>query len=121
MAPRLKHLCLLGSRKELRYTILFSQKVPACEFPPGFPVELLWREMPVSRALTYHPGSPVKEPSTLSLFREKHSIPRAPFIHLSKSSVDFNTIIIQWSHSNYKLYLHNNYNKMCAVTSIVPF
>ena len=38
--------------------------------------------------LTYLPGSPVKEPSALSLFREKHSIPRAPFIHLSKSSVD---------------------------------
>jgi hypothetical protein len=49
----------------------------------------LWREMPVPGAfLNISSGSPVKEPSTLSLFREKSSIPRASFIHLSKSLVD---------------------------------
>jgi len=45
--------------------------------------------MPVSEPfLTYLPGSPVKKPSALSLFKEKHSIPRDSFIHLSKSLVD---------------------------------
>jgi hypothetical protein len=33
----------------------------------------------------------------------------------------FNTIIIQWSHSNYQIYHQNNYNKMCFVTSIVHY
>jgi hypothetical protein len=40
------------------------------------------------KGLTYFPGSPVKEPSALSPFRERRSTPRAPFIHLSKSLVD---------------------------------
>jgi len=30
--------------------ILFSQKVPASESPPGFPVGPLWREIPAYRA-----------------------------------------------------------------------
>jgi hypothetical protein len=42
--------------------------------------------------LTYLPGSPVKElpsrPPPPSLFRERCSIPRAPFIQLSKYPVD---------------------------------
>jgi hypothetical protein len=42
--------------------------------------------------LTYLSGSPVKElplrPPSWSLFRESCSIPRAPFIQLSKSPVD---------------------------------
>jgi hypothetical protein len=42
--------------------------------------------------LTHLPGYPVKEftrrPPPRSLFRERHSIPRAPFIHLSKSPID---------------------------------
>ena len=38
--------------------------------------------------LTYLPGSPVKESSSVSLFREKRSILRTSFIHLSKSLVD---------------------------------
>jgi len=46
----------------------------------------------VCEGLTYLPESPVKSfpqrPSALSLFREKRSIPRASFIHLSKSLVD---------------------------------
>jgi len=41
--------------------------------------------------ITYLPWSPVKQPSqeasSLSLFREKRSIPRASFTHLSKSLV----------------------------------
>jgi hypothetical protein len=42
--------------------------------------------------LTHLPQSPTKEPSPRpppqSLFRERYSIPRAPFIQLSKSLVD---------------------------------
>jgi hypothetical protein len=38
--------------------------------------------------LTYLPGSSVKEPSALSLFKEKCSSPGAYFIHLPKSLVD---------------------------------
>ena len=42
--------------------------------------------------LTYLPRSPVKElppmPPPRSVFRERRSIPRAPFIHLSNSPVD---------------------------------
>jgi hypothetical protein len=37
MAPRLKILMSLCPRKEPRYTILFSQKVPASESTPGSP------------------------------------------------------------------------------------
>jgi hypothetical protein len=36
----------------------------------------------------HNPGTPVKEPSAVSLFRERQPITRAPFIHLSKSPVD---------------------------------
>ena len=49
--------------------------------------------------LTYLPGSPVKElhprPALRSLFRERCSIPRAPFIQLSKSPVDDPTPVSQ--------------------------
>jgi hypothetical protein len=40
-----------GPRKEPRYAFLFSQKVLADESPPGSPVGLVWREIPVYRAL----------------------------------------------------------------------
>ena len=39
-------------------------------------------------SLTFISGSPGKEPSALSLFRVKRSIPRDPFINLSMSLVD---------------------------------
>jgi len=51
--PDLKSQCSLGPRKELECTILFSQKVPSSESPPGSPVGPLWREIPTYRALLY--------------------------------------------------------------------
>jgi hypothetical protein len=40
----------LGPRKEPRYTIFFTQKVPASEFPPASPTGPLGREIPTYRA-----------------------------------------------------------------------
>ena len=42
MAPRLKILMASGSKKEPRYTLLFSQKVTASESLPGSPMWPLW-------------------------------------------------------------------------------
>jgi hypothetical protein len=82
---------------------LHLSNFPVCEHPPDFrfPSVLkgpIWREMPYPDPfLTQLLGSPVKEiplprPSPWSLFkdrgRERCFIPRAPFIHLSKSLVD---------------------------------
>ena len=51
-----------------------------------------WREMPVSGAFlnisSRVPSSLPPRPPPWSLFRQRHSIPRAPFIHLSKSPAD---------------------------------
>jgi len=50
MAPRLKILISSGSKKGTQIYYPFLSKVPASESTPGSPVELLWREMSVSRA-----------------------------------------------------------------------
>jgi len=44
----LKSSCPLGPIKEPRYTILFTQKIPASESPPGSPMRPLWREIPLT-------------------------------------------------------------------------
>jgi hypothetical protein len=65
---------------------------------PGSPLDIkgaLWRERcPYPEPfLTYLPSSPVKEPSqrpsTLSFFRDRSSIPSAPYIHLTKAQVHY--------------------------------
>jgi len=93
MAPRLKILMSSGSKKGTQMYYPFLSKVPASQSPPGSPAGPCGERCTyLEPFLTYLLGSPVKEPSqrpsTLSLFREKHSIPRVSFIHLSKSPVD---------------------------------
>ena len=69
------------------------------ESPSRFPSAIkgpLWREMLIPRAFLYLSSriptrggnTPLQRPSPLSLFRERCSTSRAPFIHLSKSLVD---------------------------------
>jgi len=53
MAPRLKILCPLVRREEPRYTVVFSQTVPASKSPPGSPTGPLWREIPAYRAFLH--------------------------------------------------------------------
>ena len=77
-----------------------SFKVPGVWTPPPnyrFPSVVkgpLWRERPVSGAFLNISsrvpikGAPPPRPPPRSLFRERCSIPTAPFIHLSKSPLD---------------------------------
>jgi len=53
MAPRLKILMSSWTTKETRYTILFSQKVPASESPPSSPARPIWKETPTYRAFLH--------------------------------------------------------------------
>ena len=89
MALRIKILMSSGSKKLTQIYYPFHSKVPSSESPPGSPTgpcgeRCLYPEP----FLTYLLGSPVKGPSALRLFREKHFILRAPFICLLKSLVD---------------------------------
>ena len=93
----------LAERCPITRVLLHSSvKIPSVQAPPPhtrFPSDgkgPSCREMPISgypdTFLTYIPGSAVKKlpmrPPLQSLFREICSIPRAPFIQLSKSPVE---------------------------------
>ena len=93
------HIFLMESRRErcpiLRAVLHSSFKIPVIQASlliPGSPQTYMGpygERCPYPEPfLTYLPGSPVKKLSTLSPFGEKHSIPRASLVHLSKALVD---------------------------------
>jgi hypothetical protein len=53
MDPRFKILMSSGSKEKTQITILFSQKIPASESPPGFTTGPLWGEIPAYRTFLH--------------------------------------------------------------------
>ena len=70
-----------------RATFSHLSKSPVDKPTPGCPTEPPWREMPIPE-LPSKGVLPWGPPHWVSLERERRPIPRAPFIHLSKSLVD---------------------------------